>query len=335
MKMVGLKIILRAGQFLLFITFTVAAFAQSGNKYQRLPSDYDSLEWAATVAFTEGPTVDRQGNVYFSEQISNRIFKLSTEGRLSTFRRPSNVSNGLIFDMEGRFIACEQGMNRENPPRITRTDMQTNEVEVIAERFGDKRINQPNDVTIDGKGRIYFSDAPRGYPIGEPDDVFTGIAAVYRIDTDGTINRILTEPEIRAPNGLIVSPDDKTFYLVDSGPQDRVIRSYDLAPDGTVSNMRVFHDFNPGRGGDGLAIDTEGNLYVAAGLNRQRGYNETLDTRAGIYVFIPSGDLKEFIPIPEDTVSNCAFGGPDMKTLYITAGKSLLTVKTKTAGTMR
>ena len=157
MKMAGLKIILRAGQFLLFITFTVAAFAQSGNKYQRLPSDYETLEWAATVAFTEGPTVDREGSVYFSDVPSSWILKLSSDGRLSTFRRPSNRSNGLIFDMEGRLIVCEGGSG-ENPPRITRTDIKTGEVEVIAEWFGDKRINQPNDVTIDGKGRIYFSD---------------------------------------------------------------------------------------------------------------------------------------------------------------------------------
>ena len=155
--MIGLKVISKITLFLFYIIFAVVAFSQSGNKYQRLPSDYETLEWAATVAFTEGPTVDREGNVYFSDVPSGRILKLSTDGGLSTFRRPSNRSNGLIFDMEGRLIVCEGGSG-ENPPRITRTDMKTGEVELIAEWFGDKRINQPNDVTIDGKGRIYFSD---------------------------------------------------------------------------------------------------------------------------------------------------------------------------------
>jgi gluconolactonase len=99
--------------------------------------------------------------------------------------------------------------------------------------------------------------------------------------------------------------------------------------------MRVFHNFYPGRSADGLAIDTEGNVYAAAGLHRTRGTSETLDTKPGIHVFSPKGHLLEYIPIPEDTVTNCAFGGPDMKTLYVTAGKTLFRVRTKVAGTRR
>ncbi|MBI3696843.1 MAG: SMP-30/gluconolactonase/LRE family protein, partial [Acidobacteria bacterium] len=161
---------------------------------------------------------------------------------------------------------------------------------------------------------------------------------VYRIDPDGRLTRILTAPDISTPNGLIISPDDRTFYLVESnqtakGP--RMIRAYDLRPDGSVANMRVFHNFFPGRSADGLSIDTESNVYAAAGLNRPRGTPETLDTKAGIHVFSPAGKLLEFIPIPEDTLTNCAFGGADMKTLYITAGKTLFRVRTRVAGTRR
>ena len=114
-----------------------------------------------------------------------------------------------------------------------------------------------------------------------------------------------------------------------------MIRAYDLKPDGTVANMRVFHNFYPGRSGDGMCIDSEGSLYVAAGLNRTRGTSETLATKAGIHVLSSSGKLLDFFPVYEDSVTNCAFGGPDLKTLYVTAGKLLLKMPTKVAGTRR
>ena len=101
-----------------------------------------------------------------------------------------------------------------------------------------------------------------------------------------------------------------------------MIRSYDLQPDGTVRNMRVLYDFSPGRGADGMSIDTQGNLYTSAGMNQLRGTSETLDTKAGVYVISPEGKLLKFIPIAEDFITNNAFGGADMKTLYVTAGKT-------------
>ena len=143
--------------------------------------------------------------------------RLSTDGELSTFRYPSHGANGLIFDLQGRLIACEAG-DADSPARVTRTDLETGSVEVIAQWFEGKRIMRPNDVTIDGKGRIYFTD--RNVPQPAADQ--TGVSAVYRIDPNGTIARILTEPDILRPNGLMVSPDDKTFYLVEtnSGVRD-------------------------------------------------------------------------------------------------------------------
>ncbi len=140
------------------------------------------------------------------------------------------------------------------------------------------------------------------------------------------------------PNGLVISPDDKVFYLVESNPAEngaRMIRAYDLQADGSVTNMRVFHNFYPGRSGDGMSIDVKGNLYVAAGLHRRRGTSETLDTKPGIHVFAPSGELLKFIPIPEELVTNCAFGGADLKTLYVTAGKTLFKVRNEIEGTRR
>ncbi len=292
------------------------------------------LEVATTVAFTEGPTVDAEGNVYFTDLGNSRIMRLSTAGELTTFREESHGANGLIFDSQWRLLACEAGDGDTVLPRVTRTDMQTGAVEVVADHYEGKELHRPNDVTIDGSERIYFTDRPGPNPT--PDQ--TGVHGVYRVDPDGSIERILAEPDIERPNGLVVSPDDRTLYLIETNQGEggaRMIRAYDLSEEGTVSNMRVFHDFSPGRSGDGMTIDSEGNVWVAAGLNRRRGTSETLDTRAGVYVFAPTGELLELIPIPEDTITNVAFGGDDLRTLYVTAGKTLFQLRSDVPGTRR
>ena len=287
-----------------------------------------------TVAFTEGPTAAEDGSVYFTDLGNNRIMRWSADGQLSTFRQPSNRANGLIFDSEWRLLACEGGDGETALPRITRTDPATGEVEVLADAYEGLELHQPNDLTIDGQGRIYFTDRPGPNPTPNQ----TGVHGVYRIDPDGTVARILTEPEVMRPNGIVISPDDTTLYVIETeqaegGP--RLIRAYDLSPEGTAGNMRIFHDFHPGRSGDGMTIDSAGNLYVAAGLNRTRGTSETLDTVAGIHVFSPAGELLEHIPVPEDSITNAAFGGPDLRTLYVTAGKTLFSVRTDVEGTRR
>lgn len=293
-------------------------------------SSAQQVEIAAAVAFTEGPAGDGQGNVYFTDILNQRIMMLRGDGGLVTYREHSNVANGLLIDSAGRLIACE-GATFERPgvklvgkPRVTRTDLRTGKLEVLAESYEGKPLQGPNDVTIDGHGRLYFTDMAG--------------AAVYRIDASGALARILAAPEIQRPNGIQVSPDDKTLYLVEANQQKggaRLIRAYDLRPDGTVSHMRVFYNFSPGRSADGLSIDSKGNLYASAGLNQTRGTSETLDTKAGVHVISPAGKLLKFIPIPEDLVTNNAFAGPDMKTLYITAGKTLYKVRTEIAGLPR
>ena len=288
------------------------------------------LEIATTLSFTEGPTVDRAGNVYFTDLITQRIMKLGTDGVLSTFREKSNVANGLLIDPEGRLIACE-GATFERPgvkvsgrPRVTRTNLTTGAIEVLADSYDGKPLDGPNDVTIDGKGRLYFTD-------------LSGVA-VYRIDAPGKVTRILAAPDIQRPNGIQVSPDDRKLYLVEANGAPggaRMIRSYDLQPDGTVRNMKVHYNFSPGRSADGMSIDSQGNLYASAGMNQLRGTSETLDTKTGVHVISPEGKLIKFIPIPEDFITNNAFGGPDMKTLYVTAGKTLYKLRTEIAGLPR
>jgi gluconolactonase len=287
-------------------------------------------EIVAQVAFLEGPAVDRDGTVYFTDIVNQRIMRLGPDGRLSVFREESNAANGLLVDPAGRLIACEgsplerPGVSVTGVPRVTRTDLRTGAVEVLAESYEGKPFVGPNDVTIDGRGRLYFTD-------------LSG-AAVYRIDAPGRVARILAAPEIQRPNGVQISPDDRTLYLVEANSAKggaRLIRRYDLSAAGTVSNMRVHYDFGVGRSADGMSVDTAGNLYLSAGLNQLRGTSETLDTKAGVHVVSPQGTLLHFFPIPEDLITNNAFGGADMKTLYVTAGKTLYRLRTEVAGLPR
>lgn len=291
------------------------------------------LEIATSVSMLEGPAMDPEGNVYFTDILMQRIMRLGTDGKVSIFREKSNVANGLVFDFQGRLIAAEgstsptaerNGLKTGGIPRVTRTDVKTGKIEVLADKYDGKPLSGPNDVTIDAKGRLYVTDSDGG--------------AVYRIDAPGKVARILARPDIQRPNGIQISPDDGILYLVEAnGAQDgaRLIRRYDLLPDGTVRNMRVLYNFYPGRSADGISIDTQGNLYAAAGLHRTRGTAETLDTKCGVYVISPQGTLLKFIPVPEDYITNTAFGGPDMKTLYITAGKTLYRMRNDIAGLPR
>ncbi len=288
------------------------------------------LEIATTVAFTEGPVADRDGNVYFTELVFQRIMKLDPKGVLSIYREPSNNANGLLIDPEGRLIACEgassqrMGVPQKFKPQVTRTDLRTGTIEILADNYEGKPFVGPNDVTIDGKGRLYFTDLPGG--------------AVYRVDAPGRVTRVLAAPDIQRPNGIQVSPDDRTLYVIEANQAEggaRMIRAFDLNVDGTTGRMRVHYNFYPGRSADGMSIDTEGNLYASAGMGQLRGTSETLDTKTGVHVISPQGKLLKFIPIPEDYITNNAFGGPDMRTLYVTAGKTLYKLRTEIAGMPR
>lgn len=302
--------------------------AQASARYTSLDNaryfDDAAARSETAVAFLEGPAVDRAGNVFFTDGPPARIMRWDPNQRkLSVFRENSNGANGLRFDQQGRLVACESG------GRVTRTDMTTGRIEVLAESYQGKPLGGPNDLDIDSRGRIYFtSRLGKTEPGGN-------VNAVYRIDTDGKIARVLAAPEIDMPNGLVTSPDDRIFYLIDADGREgraRRIRAYDLRPDGTMTNQRTLYDFYPGRSGDGMAIDAEGNLYVAAGLHRRRGSSETLDTRPGIHVISSQGRLMAFIETPEDTITNCRFGGTDLRTLYISCGKLLLSLRTRIPG---
>jgi gluconolactonase len=203
---------------------------------------------------------------------------------------------------------------------------------VVTEKFAGLRYNSPNDICFDGRGRAYFTD-PR---YGDRSDMEMEVEGVYRIDPDDDeVTRILQQPVVQRPNGIAVTLDGSTLYVVDSCPViggNRKIWRFRLDDRGLPHDQHCLFDFAPGRGGDGMRLDVEGNLYVAAGISRPRGQHETTDVPAGIYVISPSGSLRGRIPIPEDVLTNLAFGGADGKTLYITAGKTVFTTRVPIPG---
>ncbi|MBI3822529.1 MAG: SMP-30/gluconolactonase/LRE family protein, partial [Planctomycetes bacterium] len=203
-----------------------------------------------------------------------------------------------------------------------------------------KRYNNPNDLTIDSKGRIYFSDPRYGSRDGMEilDEKGRTIEGVYRIDLDKKVTRIIGR-ELDRPNGILVSPDDKYLFVADNNNSSlkgaRKLWRFNLKQDGTVdfASKKMLYDWGLGRGPDGLKQDREGRLYVAGGLNKPSPpFEPATDKKGGIYVLTPEGKLLTFLNVPRDEVTNCAFGGADLKTLYITGGGTLFSIRTTTPG---
>jgi gluconolactonase len=286
------------------------------------------LEILATVKdkkiFTEGPAADAHGNLYFTNVPAEKILRWDGKS-LTTFRENSNQANGLYFEPDGSLLACEGGAKR-----VTRTNMKTGEIKVLTDSYNGFPLASPNDLCCDAAGRIYFTSRP-----GVEDPSKGNVNAVYRIDPDGKLTQLLKWPDIHMPNGIVISPDNQTLYLIEAHPdadRNRNILAFDLSPDGSLSNRRTLVNFYPGRSGDGMCIDSQGNLYVAAGLHATRKTSETLDTRPGIHVVSPTGKLIAFMQTPEDTITNCTFGGPDLKTLFVACGTRLVSIQTPIPG---
>jgi gluconolactonase len=285
---------------------------------------------AAAVCFLEGPAADARGNVFFSDIAGNRILKRAPDGKVTVFRADSGRTNGNAFDARGRLISCEGGPGGRR--RLVRTDMDTGKVTVLTERYEGKRYNSPNDVCADARGRVWFTDPRYG---DDRSDLEMDVEGVYRIDEGGQVTRVLGQPQVQRPNGLAVTPDGKTLYVIDSNPApggNRKIWAFELTDAGAPQKPRLVYDFGKGRGGDGMRLDMRGNLWVAAGISVPRGPGETLDVPPGVYVISPAGKLLGRIPIPEDLITNVAFGGPQRRTLYVTAGKTLYQVPVSVSG---
>lgn len=287
---------------------------------------------AANVCFLEGPAADAEGNVFFSDISGNRILKMAADGAVSVWRADSGRTNGNTFDAQGRLISCEGAeFGPGGRRRVVRTNMHTLEVEVLTERFEGKRYNAPNDVCVDHRGRVWFTDP---YYWTDTASLEMGCEAVYCIN-GGSVLRVVSQPEIGRPNGLAITPDDKTLYVIDShnvAGGNRKIWAFDVTAGGALENQRLVFDFGRGRGGDGMRLDREGNLWVAAGVHKVRSPHETDEVRTGVHVISPAGKLLGRIPIPEDVITNLTFAGPDFKTLYVTAGKTLFRLEVNVSG---
>ena len=243
-------------------------------------------------------------------------------------------SNGLRFDGQGNLVICQSAQRRMARRRPDGS------LQILADQYQGMKFNTPNDLAIDGQGRIYFTDPRYGdrSTIEMVDEAGRQVEGVYRIDPDGTVARIITH-EVDRPNGIAITSDDRYLFVADNNNNDiggaRKLWRFNLNQDGSIdaATQTLIHDWGSTRGPDGLKLDTAGRLYVAAGLNRPNLPSETADPpTAGIYVFSPQGELLEFAPILRDETTNCAFGGPDGKTLFVTAGGTLWSIRTHTPG---
>lgn len=262
------------------------------------------------LKFTEGPAWSAQGFLLFSDIPGNRIYRWEPGKELAVFREPSHNANGLAFDPQGRLLACEHGTRR-----VTRTEPDGT-ITVLADRYDGKRLNSPNDLTLHSDGSVYFTDPPYGV---KPDARELDFQGVYRIAPDGKL--ALVVKDLRRPNGLALSPDEKRLYVDDS--EAKTVHAYDVQPDGSVGNARLLINLaeHGARVCDGLKVDVEGNLYVTG--------------TDAVYVVNPEGKLLAKIPCPGQC-TNCAFGDADRKTLFVTArtkeGGGLYRVRVPIAG---
>ncbi len=260
--------------------------------------------------FTEGPAADTNGNVYFTDIPAERINKVDAAGKLSVFLEPSGHANGLMFNAAGNVVACQMD------GRLVEIDIATKQVQPLAETFNGKRFNAPNDLVIDSAGGVYFTDPHFRAPEPLPQDKL----GVYYRATNGTVTRLIDD--LPAPNGVILSPDEKTLYVIPSLQKEMM--AYPVTGSGKLGEGRVFCTLQQppdstgrGSGGDGLTIDTKGNLYITS--------------RLGLQVFNPEGKLLGIIELPEQP-ANVTFGGKDRKTLYVTARTSLYSVEMEATG---
>lgn len=245
--------------------------------------------------FTEGPAVDRQGQVYFTDIPNNRIHRIGTDGKVSVFKEDSGAANGLMFGPDGRLYACQNGRKR-----IVAYGTDGTESTIVED------VNS-NDLAVTAKGEIYFTDPPN--------------KRVWFVDTKGQ-RRVVAEGAHEFPNGVVLSPDQSLLMVADS--RNKWVWSYQIQPDGSLGQGQAFYrletpDENASSGADGMTVDREGFLYVTS--------------RIGLQVCDQPGRVNAIINKPQaGSLSNVVFGGPDLTTLYVTAGDKVFRRRVRRAG---
>ena len=269
---------------------------EPGAKLEKLSGEF---------SFTEGPTCDAQGNVFFTDQPNDRIMKWSVDGKLSTFKQPAGRANGMYFDAKGNLIACA------DEKTALWSIAPDGSVTVLVDKFDGKKLCGPNDVWVRPDGGMYLTDPFYGRPWWDYKDRPQDNEAVYFLSPDRkTFKRVISD--YQKPNGIVGTPDGKTLFVADI--QGHKTFGYDIQPDGSLTNKRLA----AAGGSDGMTIDTEGNLYLTG-------------SAGGVRVFDKAGNSLGVIPVPE-VPANICFGGKDKQTLFICARKGFYSIRTKFKG---
>ena len=255
-------------------------------------------------SFTEGPAVDKQGSIFFTDQPNDKIWKYDLAGKLSVFLSPSGRANGLYFDKKGNLLACAdaQGQLWEIAPN--------GNVTVLLDKVNKQQLNGPNDLWVSPRGGIFFTDPyyKRDYwPANRPAPI---AEHVYYL-APGAKQPVAVETSLKKPNGLIGTPDGRTLYLADIGA-NKTYR-YRLGKNGELLDKQLFVE----QGSDGMTLDEQGNVYL---------------TGQGVTIYSPAGQRLAHIDVPAAWTANLCFGGRDMKTLFITASEAVYTVPMRVRG---
>lgn len=288
-----------------FFLFSVSASGQYEGLEEIIKSGAKLEKLADGFQFTEGPTADKMGNVYFTDQPNNRILVWVQEKGLEVFMEPAGRSNGLAFDNQGNLWSCADEKNELwciSPEK---------EIEVIVDNYDGKLLNGPNDLWIDPSGGVYFTDPFYKRSWWSHDEMPQEKQCVYYLKPDHkTI--MLIESNLLQPNGIVGTPDGKKLFVADI--KGNKTWSYTINPDGTLSDKTLFCEM----GSDGMTIDSQGNIYI---------------TGRGVTIFDNQGTRLGNIAVPENWTANVCFGGSNLKYLYITASKGLYRISLKVKGT--
>lgn len=259
---------------------------------------------SSQFTFTEGPAADKEGNVFFTDQPNDKIWKYGIDGKLSLFMDKSGRSNGLYFDKKGNLISCADEKNE-----LWSID-KNGTITVLLKDFKGHRLNGPNDLWIDSKGGIYFTDPyyQRDYWKRAKPDI-DGEKVYYL--PKGKKEAIIVDSLIKKPNGIIGTADGKYLYVADIA--DNKTYKYKINSDGSLSHKILFVS----QGSDGMTIDNEGNIYLSG---------------KGVTIFDKNGEKIGYIPVPANWVGNICFGGKERKTLFITASESVYILSMKVKG---
>lgn len=270
---------------------------------------------AAGFEFTEGPAVDGAGNLFFSDIKTEKLHRVSPDGRVTIWLEESLRTNGLFFHPDGRLFACQTGSNLTEgaKPQVVAYDMKTKAFEVLADSCDGMPFTRVNDLVLDSHGGGYFSDI--GEPKRQPDS-----SGVFYLAADGSVTRLVDD--VLRCNGVLLSPEEKTLYVLPSG--QAALLAYSVVAPGEIGEGRVLGELVQAEGeepsgGDGLTVDVEGNLYL------------TRPAANCIQVMGAAGETLARIPFPEGP-ANCCFGGPENRTLFVTARTSVYAVEMPVAG---